>query len=202
MTIPLGERRTRMTHSVLLTGRRPSVLPQGAYTLRISARDRRGRGLGRSARSIGARDLDFFHHRFPLVGAFSYGGADSRFGAPRRGHTHQGHDLSAADGTPIVAPRSGVIRVIEYQASGAGHYVVLRGDDERRDYVFMHLRAGSIPVRVGQRVRTGQRLGEVGTSGTSTGPHLHFEVWVGGWFERDGAPIDPYPLLRAWDSWS
>jgi murein DD-endopeptidase MepM/ murein hydrolase activator NlpD len=199
LTIPLGERAAGVTHSILLTGREPTLLPEGAYTLRISARDRRGRGLGRSARGLGIRDLDVFHHSFPVAGPFSYGGADARFGAPRRGHTHQGQDLSAAEGTPVVAPRGGVVRVVQYQARGAGHYVVVRGEDEDRDYVFMHLRSGSIPVQVGQRVRTGERIGEVGSTGSSSGPHLHFEIWVGGWFERGGAPVDPYPLLRAWD---
>jgi len=46
-------------------------------------------------------------------------------------------------------------------------------------------------------VRTGQLIGEVGTTGGSTGPHLHFEIWVGGWF-AGGNPIDPLPLLQSW----
>ena len=202
LKLALGQRATGVTHSVPLTGKEPQALPEGAYTVRISARDRRGRGLGRSARGISARDLDVFHHRFPVAGTFSYGGADARFGAARRGHIHQGQDLTAAEGTPVVAPRGGVVKVVQYQASGAGHYVVVRGDGEDRDYVFMHLRAGSIPVAVGSRVRTGQRIGEVGSTGSSTGAHLHFEVWVGGWFERGGRPTNPLPLLRTWDSWS
>jgi murein DD-endopeptidase MepM/ murein hydrolase activator NlpD len=65
----------------------------------------------------------------------------------------------------------------------------------------MHMRTGSVRVREGQRVRTGQRIGDVGTTGSSSGPHLHFEVWVGGWF-AGGHPIDPLPLLRVWDRWS
>ena len=201
-TIKLGERATGVTHSLFLTGREAGILPQGSYVLRISARDRRGRGLRRSAQASAAQELSFLHHRFPLTGTFAYGGADARFGASRSGHRHQGQDLTAAEGTPIVAPRGGVVETVQYQAGGAGHYVVVDGEGEDRDYAFMHLRAGSTRVAVGQRVRTGQRLGDVGSTGASSGPHLHFEVWVGGWFAKGGAPIDPHPLLRAWDSWS
>jgi murein DD-endopeptidase MepM/ murein hydrolase activator NlpD len=195
-SIPLGARATRRLQSVSLSGR---DLAQGRYVLGISARDGRGRPL-RRARSVKAtREVSFVSHRFPLVGAFSYGGPGARFGAGRPGHIHQGQDLVAASGTPIVAPRGGVVKTVAYQAGGAGHYVVVSGSGENRDYVFMHMLTGSVRVRVGQRVRTGQRLGDVGSTGGSSGPHLHFEVWVGGWFSG-GKPVDPLPLLRAWDA--
>jgi murein DD-endopeptidase MepM/ murein hydrolase activator NlpD len=97
----------------------------------------------------------------------------------------------------VVAPYRGVVTAVQYQPRAAGHYVVIQGEDY--DYVFMHLRAGSIAVREGDRVRTGARVGEVGSSGGSSGPHLHFEIWVGGWF-AGGHPIDPLPLLQAWAS--
>jgi len=135
---------------------------------------------------------------FPIRGAFSWGGSDSRFGAPRSGHTHQGQDLTAAEGTPVVAPSSGTVQTVAYQATGAGHYVVLDGAGEDRDYVFMHLRSGSVVVREGQRVRRGAFLGEVGNTGRSFGAHLHFEIWVAGGWYSGGHPIDPLPLLRSW----
>jgi len=200
--IPLGQLAPGVTHTLPLTGREQGVLPQGSYELRIAGRDARGRRLRRGARASSSVAMSFFHHRFPLVGAFGYGGEGSRFGAPREDHTHQGQDLAAAEGTPVVAPRGGVVEAVQYQAAGAGHYVVLDGRGEDRDYVFMHLRSGSIPVHEGQSIRTGQRIGEVGNTGRSFGPHLHFEVWVGGWFQPGGAPVDPLPLLRAWDAWS
>ena len=138
---------------------------------------------------------DLGPHRFPVAGPFDWGGPDARFGAKRKGHRHQGQDLAAAAGTPVVAPYRGSVAAVEYQARGAGHYVVIHSDDY--DYVFMHLRAGSTVVAEGQRVRTGQRIGDVGSTGESSGPHLHFEVWVGGWY-AGGDPIDPLPLLQAW----
>lgn len=201
-TILLGERPSGVTQTVFLSGRETGILPQGDYSVRIAARDRRGRRLRRSARATRAQALSFFHHVFPIAGPFDYGGEDARFGAPRKGHSHQGQDLAAAEGTPVVAPRGGTVKAVQYQAAGAGHYVVVDGAGEDRDYVFMHLRSGSIPVREGQEVRTGQLIGEVGNTGRSFGAHLHFEIWVGrGWFSG-GRPIDPLALLRRWDAWS
>jgi murein DD-endopeptidase MepM/ murein hydrolase activator NlpD len=136
-------------------------------------------------------------HRFPIAGVFDWGGPGARFGAKRKGHRHQGQDLAAAAGTPVVAPYRGIVTAVQYQAKAAGHYVVIDGEDY--DYVFMHLRSGSIVVQEGQRVGTGQRIGEVGSTGGSSGPHLHFEVWEGAWY-GDGHPIDPLPLLQAWAS--
>ena len=190
-TIDLGER-SAGDHAVAFTGLEAGVLPEGRYVLHLV-----GRGLRRAPTASSTADLDFSHHAFPVAGSFGWGGEDARFGARREGHRHQGQDLTAAEGTPVVAPRGGVVEAVQYQARGAGHYVVVDGDDEDYDYVFMHLRSGSIPVTEGDRVRTGQAIGEVGSTGGSTGPHLHFEIWVGGWF-AGGEPIDPLPLLESW----
>jgi len=110
---------------------------------------------------------------------------------------HQGQDMSGAEGLPIVAPIAGEISWSSFQDTGAGYYLVLRGYDGR-DYVFMHLRKGSVRVHIGDAVHVGQRLGDLGNTGHSTGPHLHFEIWVGGWYEKGGHAIDPLPQLRAW----
>jgi murein DD-endopeptidase MepM/ murein hydrolase activator NlpD len=191
-TVDLGER-TAGSHSVSFTGLESgTALPEGNYLLHIA-----GRNLRRGPTATSTAELQFRHHTFPVAGAFSWGGEDSGFAAPRKGHSHQGQDLPAAEGTPLVAPRGGVVEVVGYQAAGAGHYVVLDGEGEDYDYVFMHMRTGSIPVVVGQRVRTGQLIGEVGNTGRSFGAHLHFEMWVGGWY-AGGRPIDPLPLLQSW----
>jgi murein DD-endopeptidase MepM/ murein hydrolase activator NlpD len=136
-------------------------------------------------------------HVFPVAGEYSLGGEDAKFGAPRSGHIHMGHDVSAARGTPVVAPYAGVIDWVRFQRAGAGHYVVLDADDDH-DYVFMHLRRGSIVVAAGQRVAAGEQIAQVGNSGRSFGAHLHFEAWVGGWYEKGGQAIDPLPLLVDW----
>lgn len=200
-TIDLGDRATGRTHSMGLTGREGGRLPEGALQLELTARDPRGRGLRASSRASSTDQLGFYWHRFPLTGGFDYGGADARFGAGRPGHVHQGQDLTAPEGTPVVAPRGGTVHEVAYQAGGAGHYVVLKAAGENRSYVFMHLREGSVRVREGERVATGGRLADVGSTGSSTGPHLHFEIWSGAWY-GGGKPIDPLPQLRRWDSWS
>lgn len=198
-TIALGSPAPGREESVLLSGREVGILPEGGYRLRISARDVRGRRLRRRAGISSTSDLLLLHHRVPLDGPFTYGGPDARFGAGREGHTHQGQDLPAAEGTPVLAPRGGLVKAVRYQAGGAGNYVVLDGADEERDYVFMHLRTGSIPVREGQTVRTGELIGEVGNTGRSFGAHLHFEVWDGGGWFSGGRPVDPLPLLTEWE---
>ena len=121
-------------HSLLLKGTDTGPAPAGSYVLRLSGRDRRGRRLRPAARASRSAELHLFHHRFPLVGEFDFGGADARFGARRDGHRHQGQDITAAEGTLVVAPRGGVVEAVRYQATGAGHYVVVDGEGEDRDY--------------------------------------------------------------------
>jgi murein DD-endopeptidase MepM/ murein hydrolase activator NlpD len=136
---------------------------------------------------------------FPLAGGlYSFGGDDARFGAQRPGHIHQGQDLTAASGTPIVAPIAGTVMWKGNQPEGAGIHLVVRGTADSRDYVFMHIKRGTVAVAVGDLVTAGQQLAQVGSTGSSSGPHLHFEIWVGGWWERGGAPIDPLPQLQVW----
>jgi murein DD-endopeptidase MepM/ murein hydrolase activator NlpD len=132
---------------------------------------------------------------FPVAGPYTFG---DPFGVDRPGHVHQGQDIAAASGTPVVAPLAGTVLTTAYQASGAGYYVVEHGADGR-DYVFMHFQAGSTAVAKGQPVTAGERLGLVGATGDATGPHLHFEIWPGGWYaSKTSQPIDPLPQLRAW----
>jgi murein DD-endopeptidase MepM/ murein hydrolase activator NlpD len=134
---------------------------------------------------------------FPVRGTYSFGGDDARFGAARNGHVHQGQDVMAAEGTPLVSPRAGVVFWRAVQKGGAGHYLVIRGDDGR-DYVFMHLVAGSETVSKGDPVTAGQVIGAVGQTGDAEGPHLHFEIWPNGWYAKGSEPIDPLPDLTAW----
>ena len=84
-----------------------------------------------------------------------------------------------------------------YDGRFDGNFIVIRGFRENRTYRYSHLSAPA-PVRLGERVRTGQLVGRVGRSGNarSVGCHLHFEI------RRDGRFIDPEPELRRWDRFS
>ena len=193
----LGRRRTGRTHS--WSWRRK--VPAGAYRVRITARNARGRKAVRATTlqvSAAPAPATAGAHRFPFSGQYTWGGAGSRFGAGRTGHTHQGQDLAAAEGTPLVAVATGTISWRAYQAGGAGYYLVLDADGEDYNYVYMHLQQGSLLVGKGDRVSAGQHIANVGNTGGSSGAHLHFEVWDGPWF-AGGHAVDPWPFLKAWE---
>ena len=195
-TLKLGARRTGRS----LTATWKPELEPGTYTarLRAFATDRRARASRSQRFEVSAPPVVAAPGVFPVQGQYSFGGEGARYGATRPGHWHQGQDIMAAAGTPVVAPRAGVITWRAYQADGAGHYIVLRTDDGR-DLVFMHFQDGSVAVTKNQAVIAGQRLGRVGSTGRSDGPHLHFEIWPDGWFATKASkPIDPLPDLQAW----
>jgi murein DD-endopeptidase MepM/ murein hydrolase activator NlpD len=98
---------------------------------------------------------------------------------PQR-HFHSGVDLAAPTGTPVHAATGGVARVLD--GPGYGLHVLIR-HDARVETLYGHL--SSVLVGNGQQLARGEVLGLVGSTGNSTGPHLHFEV------RRDGFPIDP-----------
>jgi peptidoglycan hydrolase-like protein with peptidoglycan-binding domain len=157
------------------------------------------RTIARRASGGSAPSSPEHDHVFPILGPHDYGGAGSRYGAPRGDHIHGGQDVSAAEGTPLVAVTNGSISYRQYQAGGGGNYVVMQGDDDY-DYVYMHLRDPAL-VGPGTRVRVGQRIGYVGSTGHSSGPHLHFEMWTAHWFDG-GHRFDPLPYLQRWDAYS
>jgi biotin carboxyl carrier protein len=136
---------------------------------------------------------------FPVAGPHTYGGEDARFGAARDGHIHEGQDVIAAEGVPVLAPLAGTIVARGYQAGGAGFYLAMDAADGR-SFFFAHCQQDTFAVTPGQAVAAGQQLCRVGRTGDASGPHLHFEIWVGGWRRgKDSRPVDPLPQLQAWD---
>lgn len=117
-----------------------------------------------------------------------YGNITTYFGEPRGGSYHKGIDIDGfgAYGAPIVAAASGVVSVAAWSDWGLGYHVIIQHDDGSRT-VYGHL--SEIWVSAGQYVNQGEAVGALGSTGYSTGPHLHFEVWVG------GVAVDPLAYL-------
>lgn len=120
----------------------------------------------------------------------------SGFG-PREGGMHYGLDLAGPRGTPIYAFADG--RVIQAQDSGVegfGGWVVVEHniDGEKIQTVYGHEEPGQVKVQVGDTVKKGQHIADMGNAGTSSGPHLHFEV-VKGDRAAGGERVDPQPWL-------
>ena len=113
------------------------------------------------------------------------GRVTSRFGM-RRGRPHNGIDLALRTGDPVLAAFSGKVRIIDYQRRGFGHYVVIRHHNGV-ETLYAHL--SRVLVEQDQFVNAGDTIALGGSTGRSTGPHLHFEV------RHLGHPINPERLI-------
>ena len=86
---------------------------------------------------------------------------------------HTGVDFTAPTGTPIIAAGDGKVILVEKSNSGYGHQVEI---DHGYNYITKYAHMSKIDVRVGEKIKRGQTIGAVGSTGTSTAPHLHYEV--------------------------
>jgi Peptidase family M23 len=161
----------------------------GKYKFRIGSAT--GEGFATTADSR----FGFYQYRFPLAAEHGYGDG---FGA---GRGHQGQDVFADCGATLRAARGGRVQWNRTH-SAAGYYLVIDGKRTKRDFMYAHMLSPSA-LQEGDRVRTGQRIGQVGSTGNASGCHLHFEVWSGpGWYEG-GHPLPSVRgLMKAWDVWS
>ena len=163
----------------------------GEYKFRV------GPASGKLASSDTA-GFKFRPYKFPVRGPHEYWDG---VGAPRAGHTHEGQDVGASCGTKLQAARGGRVQYRAYQ-SAAGNYLVIDGKGTGHDYVYMHLKKPS-PLHKGEKVRTGQNIGVVGSTGDATACHLHFEEWSApGWYEGGRFMKAVTRHLKKWDSWS
>ena len=119
----------------------------------------------------------------------------SEFG-PRRPPTpgassyHNGIDLAAPSGTPILAANGGKVKKVVSAAGGGvrGNYIVI-DHGNGMETLYQHMRSRS-PLNVGDSVKQGQKIGEVGNTGIGTGPHLHFEV------HQNEKPVNPRNYIK------
>lgn len=130
---------------------------------------------------------------FPIVGGeIGYGEWEARYGNFRHGHVHEGQDVFAEPGTPLVAVRDSVV-LETGDDGGRGNYVALYSEAMRETYVYLHMRLPT-PLSRGDQVQAGRRIGSVGCTGSCFGDHLHFEIRRGRGLT--GRSEDPLPLLR------
>ena len=108
---------------------------------------------------------------------------------------HWGIDLAAPSGTAVFAAEDGIVSGKGYSKT-AGLWIAIR---HRNDFLskYFHLKSTSAWIDTGSTVRRGAVIGRVGTTGRSTGPHLHFEL------HKAGRPVDPFsqhvPSPRSWE---
>ncbi len=163
--------------------------PDGDYKFRF------GDVAGGATQTTTEARFAYHSYRFPLNARHSYGDG---FGA---GRNHEGQDVFAKCGSKIRAVRGGRVQVNDVH-SAAGNYLVIDGKATKLDTFYAHMAQPS-PLQPGDRVRTGQVIGNVGQTGNATGCHLHFEIWSApGWYEGGGAMSSVGDLLHAWDDWS
>ncbi len=102
---------------------------------------------------------------------------------PRR---HSGIDIAIDEGTPVIAPNRGIVRLAEFLLSGGNTVILDHGIDISSTYMHLH----TIEVETGQVVERGEVIGTVGMTGYATGPHLHWEVNIG------QTPVNPDQLMQ------
>jgi murein DD-endopeptidase MepM/ murein hydrolase activator NlpD len=130
---------------------------------------------------------------FPVAGPHHY---TDDFGQPRAQGPHQGNDIMAAKGTPVVAVASGTIdRAVRVDEGSAGLHIYLR-DAAGNVFWYLHLSAISPGINDGTRVAVGQIIGAVGNTGDARygAAHLHFELHPSG-----GPAVSPYSELHTVD---
>lgn len=112
---------------------------------------------------------------------------------------HAGVDFGAAMGSPIYAVADGEVVHSNEDPSGYGHWIGIMHeiDGQQVETLYGHMYSNTVKVQVGDKVKAGEQIAEVGNNGgMTTGPHLHFGVYPGGWQVGDATAVDPLPWLE------
>lgn len=130
---------------------------------------------------------------FPVTGQVS-----ATFPSYPDGTLHTGIDIAGNNGREIYAPGSGVVMAINSSSTGYGNHVILSMDNGTRHYLG-HMSSFNPSLQVGDRVNTSTIVGYVGSTGNSTGPHLHWEIRVSPYAYDMESCINPSPSTRVGD---
>lgn len=169
------QRRLRLKPSWRPTQAAPPQAPQPALT----------------PRSVPVGNL--YVREFPVRGEYTY---MDDFGAPRHQGRHEGIDIMADSGTPVIAVTDGTVLRMTRAARGLGGIWLWQQDEQGNTFYYAHLSSVAPGLEPGSVLRVGQEVGGVGNTGDASGgaSHLHFEVHPG-----DGAAINPFAELVAVD---
>jgi murein DD-endopeptidase MepM/ murein hydrolase activator NlpD len=138
------------------------------------------RAVSRTSKIVSALPL-----RWPVRGPVNSGYGRRRSPWSGRAEQHDGIDIGSPPGTPVKAPAPGTVVAASTRGGFGKHVTIEHGNGVRS--LYGHLR--QVTVSPGQRVEKGQVIGLVGSTGRSTGPHLHYELMV------EGKPVDPRGFL-------
>ena len=194
---------------------RPACVAPGAVQTHHVGRDRRRHGrpqprplrvprlhrrrpaaqAAQTRRPLATGSFLLLDHKFPVRGKHDYGSGGAAFGAGRAGHSHQGHDVFATCGTPLVAARGGVVKFNQLEAAPA----TTSSSTARAPTSTTPTCTSQAPAPLKKGDARHDRPARSATSATPATPygcHLHFEMWSGpGWY-TGGAPFDPLPRCR------
>ncbi len=106
---------------------------------------------------------------------------------------HEGLDFTPGAGAPIQSIADGVVSLVQEDRGGLGNHVIIDHviNGKKVQSVYAHMLTGSVRVTVGQVVKVAELVGQVGSTGASTGAHLHLEIHLA------GTPVDPFAWLKA-----
>lgn len=117
---------------------------------------------------------------------------------------HDAIDIMAPHGTPVVAAAPGTVEKLFFSRGGGGITAYVRSEDGRWIYYYAHLQAYAPGLKEGQKLRRGDPIGTVGSTGNASpaGPHLHFAIhrMAAGDDWHEGTAVNPYPLLAGKDA--
>ncbi|WP_349899763.1 M23 family metallopeptidase [Parafrigoribacterium soli] len=167
-------------------------IPRDEYTVTSRVEQLRAKYASRSY-AYRANPGGSIQWPFPITVPIASGFGDRLAPCSGCSSFHEGVDFIPGAGTPIGAIATGVVSLVRSDAGGLGEHVVIDHvlNGQKVQSVYAHMQTGTIIVSRGETVEVGQILGLVGSTGASTGAHLHLEIHV------NGVPVDPFAWLKA-----